>query len=689
MRRTAKLGIGSIILGGVVLTSLPSALAYPRPGVTRQVDPSVGEGSVEGNVVVSAVSGNGRYVAFDSSYPLIPDDVNQMSDIYVRDLVTDSLELISMGFDGTPAVGAPTISRPSHVYANGLSQDPSISSSGRFIAYTSSATNLVVGDTNGLDDVFVYDAKKRVTERVSVDSSGTQGPLQSDAPSISADGRTISFTSLSDTFGEGDDNLYHDVFVHDIRTNRTTLVTRGTNGEAAQSPCPPLLPATPVSPEVKQACIFVEGPLSAISGDARYVTFDSASSNLVADDSNGGTDVFVRDLREGTTERVSVASDGSQAEPWVYSRATERVRSSLAETNGQGAGSTISQDGRFVVFFSNALNLVPNPNGGNPQLPFVAGGAIDQVYLRDLKTNRTTKVSVDSRGAPVFGAQFLYVPTISADGRFVSWNGTMKATGGSGPSGILRHDVASGETRAVSYFTNGNALETGGYSSLSATGRYLTMGSAATAEQDPRHIFWRDLGAIVGGGLLGGQGGPSDGEPEEKFCIVGEVCISTPSTASKPDELDEVASFAAERGLELYGVDVANRIESRDLFVRIQLSDLPSLIDGSGSPLEPNGALYGLRVDVGGRSYEVRAQHTTASKASFGLFRCDGSGPACTETARLEGGYGTTGEEVVFALPWAALELEPGDEFAQVEAYTAVGSYVLGPAKIMDVLRLR
>src|SRR5262245_35592588 len=197
------------------------------------------------------------------------------------------------------------------------------SGDGRFVAFHSGASNLVAVDTNGADDVFVHDRQLGTTELVSVATDGTQGNSDSDRPWISADGRFVAFRSNASNLVAGDTNAKNDVFVRDRQLGTTERVSVSTGG--------------------------VQGNLgsffASISGDGRFVAFASHASNLVAADTNGVDDVFVRDRLLGTTERVSVDSGG-------------------AEGNHHSVYLMISRDGLFVTFRSNASDLVAGDTNG-------------------------------------------------------------------------------------------------------------------------------------------------------------------------------------------------------------------------------------------------------------------------------------------------------------------------------------
>jgi uncharacterized repeat protein (TIGR01451 family) len=212
-----------------------------------------------------------------------------------------------------------------------------------------------------------------VTEWVSVSSDGTGADNQSDMPAISGYGRFVAFVSLADNLVPEDTNGFADTFVHDRLTNVTERVSVSNRGRQGN----------------EHSGLIGVAAYPAISGDGRFVAFVSQADNLVSKDNNVNADVFVRDRLLGTTERVTVNSAGEEADIG-------------------GEGPAISADGRFVVFQSQAQNLVP---GGNPFL------FVDQVYIHDRETGATEIISVNAAGEP--GNSLNVQADISADGRFV------------------------------------------------------------------------------------------------------------------------------------------------------------------------------------------------------------------------------------------------------------------------------
>ena len=248
-------------------------------GFTRRV--SIGQGGAQSNGASSfpALSRDGLHVAFQSAASnLVSSDTNGTFDVFVRDLLANTTRRISVG--------------PAGAQGNGASLYPAISGNGRFVAFISDATDLVTGDTNGFRDVFVRDRLTAVTQRASVGPGGVEANnISVNLPSISADGRFVGFDSSASNLVPGDTNGVQDIFVRDLQAAITTRVSRGAGGGQSNG--------ISVSPT--------------LASDGRFVAFQSDATNLVAADTNGLTDVFVRDRIAGTTQRVSVGQGGVQA----------------------------------------------------------------------------------------------------------------------------------------------------------------------------------------------------------------------------------------------------------------------------------------------------------------------------------------------------------------------------------------
>ncbi|MCC7542833.1 MAG: PD40 domain-containing protein [Deltaproteobacteria bacterium] len=340
----------------------------------------------------SSIAGNGRYVAFVSGATnLVPDDTNSCDDIFVRDRTLGTTTRVSVGSDGAQG--------------NSTSAGTSISADGRYVAFTSGASNLVPGDTNGGDDVFVRDLQLGATTRVSVQTGGVQAGAGSLHPAISADGRYVTFDSTATDLVGGDTSVRTDVFVHDRLTSTTTRVS--VSSSAVESNGVNAYPA--------------------ISGDGRFVAFYSTASNLVVGDDNGRVDTFVHDRVTGTTERVSLTTAGLQGDQDSYT-------------------ASLSADGRFVVFHSEASNLVSGDGNG-----------VRDVFLRDRLLGTTERISVDSFEVERPGASF--GAGLSPDGRYVAFqtDGAFEVGDTNGVSDVYVRDRVAGTTVRASLGVMGAA----------------------------------------------------------------------------------------------------------------------------------------------------------------------------------------------------------------------------------------
>jgi Tol biopolymer transport system component len=251
------------------------AVASPEdPSVTEMVRYDLRASRVltvgTGEAYDPAISADGRYVAFASPAKLLAADTNGVADVYVSDARDGTLERASLDDAGRQG--------------DEPSSQPSISADGRYVAFASASGHLVPGDTDLAVDVFVRDRGRASTRRVSVAPGGTEPHGASTDPSISADGRRVAFTSTAPNLVPHDTNHAADIFVRDLRfarTNRVSLTSRAHQADAASA-------------------------TGRISADGRWLAFESAATNLVPRDRNAHTDVFLRDLRNGTTHRPSI-----------------------------------------------------------------------------------------------------------------------------------------------------------------------------------------------------------------------------------------------------------------------------------------------------------------------------------------------------------------------------------------------
>lgn len=388
----------------------------PPPGVTVRV--SVAADGTQGNSssYYPAMTPDARYVVFVSTATnLIAGDTNGQGDVFVHDRATGGIERVNVASDGSEAnnsgydaaitgdgryvafASSATNLVPgeqhyySHIYlhdrvtrtterisvasdgtpANSFSYRPDVSADGRYVTFSSYGSNLVADDSNAQLDVFVRDRATGVTERVSVTADGTQGNGRSHGHSISPDGRYVSFLSDATNLVAGDTNARTDVFLFDRETRLPERVSIGTGGVQGNG--------------------YSTG--GAITPDARWVLFSSDATNLVAGDTNYAIDVFVRDRVTGVTERVSVSSTGAQAE-W-----------------GDSFAGTLSADGNVVAFTSYATNLAPT-----------AADYYGDVFVRIRSTGVTEHISIAADGTSANDENGFGRPIVSADGRFVSFD---------------------------------------------------------------------------------------------------------------------------------------------------------------------------------------------------------------------------------------------------------------------------
>jgi Tol biopolymer transport system component len=349
--------------------------ATERVSVDSRERQATGAG-VDTNFGRPAISADGRYVAFASSATnLVKGDRNQAADIFVRDRAAGTTERVTV-------VGRRT-------EANGGSSNPSISPDGRFIAYSSGADNLVVGDTNFTSDVFLLDRSTGVLQRVSVSSAGTEGDNASGSPAVSADGRFVAFASDASNLVPGEPiDSASDVYLRDVQTGTTEGISTASTGILRHSAAP------------------------AITPDGRFVAYHSWDSGLVPGDTNDRYDVFLLDRMSGVLERVSVNSAG-------------------VEGNSDSTSPSISSDGRYVAFTSDADNLVTGD--GNFDI---------DVFVRDRFLGTTVRASVRTDGTETGFELGSLNASVSADGQVIAFEseGALVPSDSGFPVDVFVHD---------------------------------------------------------------------------------------------------------------------------------------------------------------------------------------------------------------------------------------------------------
>lgn len=422
-----------------------------------------------------------------------PSDVAQFAYIINSDNPEFTLRLLELTRASVNSDGEETSAAYGHV---AHSDQPWLSGDGRFVAFCSYANNLVPGDSNNAEDIFVKDTVSGKVVRVSVTSDGVQGNgATSDQPRITPDGRYVVFRSGCTNLATGnpadDTNANWDIFVHDrdvdgdqifdevgqIKTVRVNVTSSGEQAEHSS---------------------MAAGSFPSISDDGRFVCFYSTSANLDAGDTNNTSDVFVHDRdtdEDGIydepgaieTRRISVSSEGIQSDSDCY----------FPEMSGNG---------RYVVYTSGATTLVPGitdfgiylhdrqtgetswlGEGSDPQISsdgrYIAFEAYDDIYVLDRTNNTTEKISNTYNGEPANG--YCYGQRISPDGRFVTFysqasnlvNGDTNEC-----SDVFIYDRQNRVLKRLSTTPEGieGNLESFEISPVSVNGRYVAFTSAAS-----------------------------------------------------------------------------------------------------------------------------------------------------------------------------------------------------------------
>ncbi|WP_053764206.1 S8 family serine peptidase [Streptomyces sp. AS58] len=365
---------------------------------------------------------------------------------------------------------------------------PEVSDDGQVVAFTSQASNLVPGDTNGSLDIFVNDRRAQTTHRVSVATGGAQGNDFSLTPTLSGDGRHVGFNSAATNLVPGDTNGQTDAFVHDRSTGtteRVSVASDGTPGNGLSSP-------------------------PSLSGDGRYAVFHSDADNLVPRDTNNDTDVFLHDRRTGTTVRISQARSGEPAQ-------------------GNSREQSVSADGRYVAFQSTAGDIVPGdtdgladvfvhdretgtttlagrPDGENTSPKISADGHViafsndGQLHVHDLRTGAMEQVSVSGGGQTA--GSWSFGASLSGDGTkvaFFSYAADLTRDDTNGRSDIFVRDRTAGTTTRISGGPEGAEGDGSSYmASMSGDGRHVAFESTSAnlvGDDTNRHsdVFVHDL----------------------------------------------------------------------------------------------------------------------------------------------------------------------------------------------------
>ena len=453
-----------------------------------------------------SVSADGRYVAF-SSYAsnLVANDNNGQIDVFVRDLASGTTQCVSVTQAGSSG--------------NNVSGHPLITPDGRYVAFESLASNLVSGDGNFATDVFVRDLVANTTVRASVSSSGTEGLFTTWLGSISDDGRYVAFYTGSNNLVAGDTNNTGDVFVRDLQAGTTTRVSVSSAGVQGNN----------------------ESDNGSLSADGRYVAFYSWATNLVSGDTNNMPDIFVRDLQTGSVARANTSASGAQA-----------------NNGGSSFEVFLSGNGRYAAFLSYATNLVAGDTNG-----------LADVFEKDLLTGEIWRVNVSGSGAQ--STDSTHACGISGDGRYVvfdSLSTNMVPNDTNNMGDIFVHDRVTNSTSRASLGTgqiqaNDHSIDAG----ISATGRFVAFGTHASNldPSDPttmEDVYLRDRGLVATTPMCFGDGTQATpcpcanvgaaGRGCENSALGGGALLALEGFAADPDSATLAASGLVPNALTVF-----------------------------------------------------------------------------------------------------------------------------------------
>lgn len=351
----SKLKIGAMLVftlvGSALLILESSRVSAAVPYITERVNlTNAGSQMASGNLQdPPQISQDGRYVAFStSSTTIVSGDTNGDPDIFVRDRKLGTTVRANVSSTGAEL---------SQGYGSGFN----MSANGRFIIFASNNNNVVPGDTNGVRDLFIRDLKNNTTERVSLTYAGGQSAGATDGEAdISADGRYVVFTTAASDFVSGDTNGVYDIFVRDRKLSTTTLLSKSNSGALANA----------------------QARWPSISCDGSYVTFVSGATNLVSGDTNGFSDVFLVDRIADEVANITLAGNGA-------------VGSGYAD---------VSCSGGKIVMRSDASNLIANDTNGVADI--FTYKIFDDVYERVNVNSAGGQTSLSSPGTTMNAMDF-------------------------------------------------------------------------------------------------------------------------------------------------------------------------------------------------------------------------------------------------------------------------------------------
>lgn len=385
------------------------------------------------------LSADGRFVAFTSaSSDLVDGDTNGVIDVFLRDMVAGTTAMVSASQTGAPGNYVSSL--------NSASGAREISDDGRFVAFTSNATNLVATPNHGKQQVYVKDMATGVVTRASVDATNAAGDDTSSAPVLSGNGRVVAFLSLAANFSPLSTSHTTQLFVRDLETGTTTLESVTTAGAPVVSQ-PVSAPSlsfdgkyvafetraqleasdrdiltfdvylrdrttrrTTLVSASSNAAAGADSRSPSISADGRWVGFQSIDNMLVGGDLNGVVDVFLYDRSTQAVTLVSLNDAGQQA-------------------NAHSTSASVSSDGRYVVLMSSASNLVTSPTSAGSQL-----------YVRDMRTNEAPVVTLGPDEDLSEGVDLSRVASFTDEDASTSWSATVNYGDGGATSPLTLVD---------------------------------------------------------------------------------------------------------------------------------------------------------------------------------------------------------------------------------------------------------
>jgi hypothetical protein len=368
--------------------------------------------------------------------------------------------------------------------ATGYSDNPSISSDGRYVVFASDATDLVVGDTNAARDIFLFDSQTGLVRRISVSQQGAQGNGASNNPAISANGRYVAFESNANNLVLGDTNGFSDIFVVDTLTG---LIVRasGANATGGQANNPSFRPA--------------------MSSDGRYVVFESTATNLTATATTVGiSHVYLYDRQSTGAGSFDVSTTTKVIDADVTTPLT-------VAGNANAIQAKISSDGTMVAFASKATNLVAPATTASRQHVYVratanVGTATSGIKQVSVVTTTAAEGDADSQ-----------TPSLSSNGRYVVFASlatnlvTAGSLGGADTNGVSDIFVYDTTQPVATPIVRRMSLTNGGAEGTDPSAAGFKLGSInPTISSDGRYVAFASLDSNLTGGDTNGQSQTND-----------------------------------------------------------------------------------------------------------------------------------------------------------------------------------